>query len=58
MMSMFGLAFMGVLPIGNLLAGTASKLVGPPAAFTISGALLLGSAGAITWLSPRLRVYS
>jgi MFS family permease len=57
-MSMFGLAFMGTLPFGNLLAGTASKLVGPPLAFTLSGALLLGSAAVIAWLSPRLRAYS
>jgi MFS family permease len=57
-MSMFGLAFMGTLPLGNLLAGIASKVVGPPLAFTISGVLLLASAGIITWLSPRLRAYS
>jgi MFS family permease len=57
-LSMFGLAFMGALPLGNLLAGSAANLVGAPLAFTISGALLVGSAAVIAWLSPRLRAYS
>lgn len=53
--SMFGLAFMGTLPIGNLLAGAGAKVVGAPLGFTIGGALLLTTAAALTWRSPRLR---
>jgi MFS family permease len=56
-MSMFGLSFMGTLPIGNLLAGTGAKLLGAPAGFTVAGVLLLVVAGLLTWFSPRLRAF-
>lgn len=54
-MSMFGLAFMGTLPIGNLLAGAGAKVVGAPLGFTIAGVLLLTTAALLAWRSPRLR---
>ncbi|MFN2431820.1 MAG: MFS transporter [Gemmatimonadota bacterium] len=54
-MSMFGLAFMGTLPVGNLLAGAGARAVGAPLAFTLAGALLILIAGLLASLSPRLR---
>ncbi len=54
-MGMFGLSFMGTLPIGSLLAGTGAKLVGAPRAFTLAGLMLLGVAVVLAWRSPRLR---
>lgn len=56
-MSMFGLAFMGTFPVGNLLAGAGAKVVGAPAGFTIAGALLLAVAVIVAWRSPRLRAF-
>lgn len=40
--SVYGMAFRGGMPIGNLLSGSIAALWGGPAAVTVHGALLLG----------------
>jgi MFS family permease len=56
-MSMFGLSFMGTLPIGSLSYGVAAKAIGAPGAFTVGGIALVGVAALVAWLSPRLRAF-
>jgi MFS family permease len=56
-MSMFGLSFMGTLPIGSLAYGVAAKAIGAPGAFTVGGIALVGVAALVAWLSPRLRAF-
>lgn len=54
-MGMFGLAFMGTFPIGNLVAGTVAGLLTASTTMALSGASLLVLAAAITLTRPRLR---
>lgn len=39
-MSMYALAFLGLMPIGNLIAGTLAELLGAPAGLAIGGVLI------------------
>jgi MFS family permease len=39
-MSMYALAFLGLMPIGNLIAGTLAHFVGAPAALAVGGLLI------------------
>jgi MFS family permease len=54
-LSMFGLAFMGTFPIGNLLAGTVAGATSASFMLTVSGALLTAAVFAIGASQPRLR---
>jgi predicted MFS family arabinose efflux permease len=52
-MSLYTLMFVGTAPIGALLAGGIAQRAGSPAATSVCGVILLGSA---LWVSYRLRV--
>ncbi len=54
-LSMFGLAFMGTFPIGNLLAGTVAGAFSASFALAVSGSVLAASIVVIGLLTPRLR---
>lgn len=54
-LSMFGLAFMGTFPIGNLLAGVMAGAFSPSFTLAISGGALALAAIAIAVTMPRLR---
>jgi len=54
-LSMFGLAFMGTFPIGNLLAGTVAGAFSASFMLTVSGATLVAAVAAIGLSQPRLR---
>jgi MFS family permease len=54
-MSMFILSFMGTLPIGNILAGTASKHFGPQRTLAIGGLIVTTVATGVSIFNKRLR---
>ena len=54
-LGMYGVAFMGTFPIGNLLAGTVAGLLSASATLAITGAILVIAGVAITVTRPRLR---
>jgi MFS family permease len=54
-LSMFGLAFMGTFPIGNLLAGTVAGAFSASFTLALSGGALVLAVVAIAVLRPRLR---
>ena len=54
-LGMYGLAFMGTFPIGNLLAGTLAGLLSASATLAITGAVLTIAGVTITATRPRLR---
>jgi MFS family permease len=54
-LSMFGLAFMGTFPIGNLLAGTIAGAFSASVTLAFSGAILAAAVLAIGVSQPRLR---
>ena len=59
-MSFFTMAFLGMAPFGNLLAGALASRLGPGAvgasrALMICGGVCLAAAIAFTWILPRLR---
>lgn len=54
-LSMFGLAFMGTFPIGNLLAGSVAGLTSASFALAASGAVLILAIGWIAWARPSVR---
>ncbi len=54
-MSMYVLAVMGSLPIGNLLAGSVAEHAGAPAALTIGGGLIALFAGYVLVFHPETR---
>jgi MFS family permease len=54
-LSMFGLAFMGTFPIGNLLAGTVAGAFSASFTLAISGGALVVAIASIAALTPRLR---
>jgi ABC-type iron transport system FetAB permease component len=54
-MSMFILSFMGTMPIGNLLAGTASKQFGPQYTLAVGGLVVTLVATGVSIFNRRLR---
>lgn len=54
-LSMFGLAFMGTFPIGNLLAGSVAGLTSASFTLAASGAVLVVGIGWIAWARPSVR---
>jgi len=54
-MSMFMLSFMGTMPIGNIIAGTASHRFGPPHTIAAGGAIVTAVAIFVTLTNKRLR---
>jgi MFS family permease len=54
-MSMFILSFMGTMPIGNILAGTASNHFGPPRTLAVGGFVIATVATSVTIFNKRLR---
>jgi len=54
-MSMFILSFMGTMPIGNILAGTASNRFGPPLTLSVGGFVIAIVATGVAIFNKRLR---
>ena len=54
-MSMFLLSFMGTMPIGNILAGTASNHFGPQSTLAVGGFVVTLVATAVLIFNRRLR---
>jgi predicted MFS family arabinose efflux permease len=54
-MSMFILSFMGTLPIGNIVAGTASNHFGPPRTLAVGGLIVTTVATIVSIFNKRLR---
>jgi predicted MFS family arabinose efflux permease len=54
-LSMYGLAFMGTFPIGNLLAGTIARYSSASATLAVTGAILAASGVYIAATRPRVR---
>ena len=54
-MSMFILSFMGTMPIGNILAGTASNHFGPPLTLAFGGVVVTMVAVGVSIFNKRLR---
>jgi hypothetical protein len=54
-LGMYGLAFMGTFPIGNLLAGTLAGLTSASTALALTGAALTVAGVVIAATRPRLR---
>ena len=54
-MSMFMLSFIGAMPIGNLIAGTASHRFGAPHTLAAGGVIIAIFVVILTLVSPRLR---
>jgi predicted MFS family arabinose efflux permease len=53
--SIYGLAFRGGMPLGSLVTGFFVKAFGAPATIAVSCSILILAAGAIYGLSPRMR---
>ena len=54
-MSMFILSFLGTMPIGNIIAGTASNHFGPPHTLAVGGLTVAVVATCVTIFNKRLR---
>jgi predicted MFS family arabinose efflux permease len=54
-MSMFMLSFIGAMPIGNLIAGSASHRFGVQHTLAAGGAIIAVFVAIVSWRSPRLR---
>ena len=54
-MSMFILSFMGTMPIGNILAGTASSHFGPQPTLAVGGFVVMIVATGVAIFNKRLR---
>ena len=54
-MSLFMLSFIGAMPIGNLIAGTASHRFGAPRTLAVGGLIIIVFVAVVTWRNPRLR---
>ena len=57
-MSMFLLSFMGTMPIGNIVAGTASNHFGPQRTLAVGGLVVTIVATSVLILNQRLRELS
>jgi hypothetical protein len=54
-MSVYSMVFMGMSPIGALIAGAVAERTGAPLALAGGGAICLLAAGAFAWWLPRIR---
>jgi MFS-type transporter involved in bile tolerance (Atg22 family) len=54
-MSLYALTFLGFMPLGALLAGTAAELVGEPVAVALGALVSLACATVVYVRVPRLR---
>jgi MFS family permease len=54
-MSLFTLAFMGMAPLGSLLAGSFAHWIGAPFTLRVAGVLCLGASFSFLWRLPRFR---
>jgi MFS family permease len=54
-MSLFTLSFMGMAPLGSLLAGSFAHWIGAPFTLLAAGVLCLGASFSFLWRLPRLR---
>jgi MFS family permease len=54
-MSLYGMAFLGMAPFGSLLAGVVADRLGAPWAVLMGGAACVVAAAAFAWQLPRLR---
>jgi hypothetical protein len=54
-MSMFMMSFMGTMPIGNIVAGSASNRFGAPATLAAGGIMVTTVAILVTITNERLR---
>jgi MFS family permease len=57
-MSMFLLSFMGTMPVGNIIAGTASKSFGPQYTLAVGGFIVTIAATGVALFNQRLRELS
>jgi len=55
-MSVYSMMFMGMAPIGSLLAGAAAQRAGAPATVAAAGAICMAAAAAFRMWLPRIRV--
>lgn len=55
MMSMYSLVFMGLMPVGNLIAGAIAQKMGAPFAVGLGGAIALSAALFVRWRFPEVR---
>ncbi|MCX5886925.1 MAG: MFS transporter [Proteobacteria bacterium] len=58
MMSMYSLVFMGLMPVGNLIAGAIAQKMGAPFAVGLGGAIALSAALFVRWRFPEVRKIS
>jgi MFS family permease len=54
-MSFYGMAFMGMMPFGSLLAGVVAHQIGAPRTVMLGGAICIAGAAAFAWRLPALR---
>jgi len=54
-MALFGITFMGLTPLGNLLAGVAAHFLGAPAALSLGAATSAAVVAAVFLLAPHMR---
>ncbi len=54
-MSLYTMAFMGMMPFGNLLCGALASKIGAPGTVVLCGSVCIALAGASWWHLPRLR---
>ena len=57
-MAVYSMVFMGLAPIGSLLAGAAAGPLGAPLTLGLSGAICMGAAGVFLTRLPRIRVHA
>ncbi|HUT84063.1 MAG TPA: MFS transporter, partial [Thermodesulfobacteriota bacterium] len=58
MMSMYSLVFMGLMPVGNLIAGAIAQKMGAPFAVGLGGAIALSAALFVRWRFAEVRKIS
>jgi hypothetical protein len=58
MMSMYSLVFMGLMPVGNLIAGAIAQKMGAPFAVGLGGVIALSCALFVRWRFAEVREIS
>lgn len=54
-MSLYGMAFMGMAPFGSLLAGSVASRIGVPGTLAAAGGVIVLAAATLAWQMPSLR---